>query len=56
VSVLAPLAIVAGSHATIAMLMQARAEAFLANAGVRWLGVDAQGMRHGTSTFESELK
>jgi thiamine biosynthesis lipoprotein len=47
VSVLAPLAIVAGSHATIAMLMQARAEAFLARAGVRWLGVDADGERRG---------
>lgn len=46
-SVVAGLAIVAGSHATIAMLMQDRAEAFLAKAGARWLGVDADGLRHG---------
>jgi thiamine biosynthesis lipoprotein len=47
VSVLAPLAIVAGSYATIAMLMRERAPAFLANAGVYWLGIDADGLRHG---------
>jgi thiamine biosynthesis lipoprotein len=47
VSVLAPLAIVAGSYATIAMLMRERAPAFLANAGVHWLGIDADGLRHG---------
>jgi thiamine biosynthesis lipoprotein len=47
VSVVAPLAIVAGSYSTIAMLMQDRAPAFLAHAGVRWLGVDADGAQHG---------
>ena len=47
-SVIAGLAIVAGSYSTIAMLMQDRAEAFLANAAVRWLGVDAGGAQRGS--------
>jgi hypothetical protein len=29
------------------MLMRERAPAFLANAGVHWLGIDADGLRHG---------
>src|SRR5665213_2939900 len=43
VSVVAPLAIVAGSYATIAMLMQHDAQAWLDRAALRWLGVDAGG-------------
>jgi hypothetical protein len=46
--VIAGLAIVAGSYSTTAMLMQDRAEAFLANAAVRWLGVDAGGAQRGS--------
>jgi thiamine biosynthesis lipoprotein len=47
-SVVAPLAIVAGSCATIAMLVGGRASAFLAEQGTAWLGVDANGALHGT--------
>jgi thiamine biosynthesis lipoprotein len=47
VSVVAPLAIVAGSCATIAMLLGARAPDFLHAQGVRWLGVAADGQRCG---------
>ncbi|MFO1414876.1 MAG: FAD:protein FMN transferase [Burkholderiales bacterium] len=43
ISVVAPLCVVAGSCATIAMLLEDDAPAFLAAQGVRWLGVDAQG-------------
>jgi FAD:protein FMN transferase len=43
VSVVAPLAIVAGSLATIAMLMEARGEAFLAAQDVAYLAIDASG-------------
>ncbi len=39
ISVVAPLAIVAGSHATIGMLYADR----VARSGLRWLGVDAEG-------------
>jgi thiamine biosynthesis lipoprotein len=48
ISVVAPLAIVAGSCATIAMLLEERAEAFLGEQAVAWLGVDAAGGLHGT--------
>jgi len=48
VSVVAPLAIVAGSYATIAMLMQRDAQAWLDRAGLQWLGVDAGGEVRGT--------
>lgn len=48
VSVVAPLAIVAGSYATIAMLLQRDAAAFLDRATLRWLGVDGEGALHGT--------
>ncbi len=43
VSVVAPLCVVAGSCATIAMLLQADAAAFLDAQGVQWLGVRADG-------------
>jgi len=43
VTVAAPLAIVAGSCSTIAMLLGAAAPAFLDDQGVAWLGVDASG-------------
>jgi thiamine biosynthesis lipoprotein len=48
VSVLAPLAVVAGSVATIAMLCADAAPALLASQGLPWLGVDAAGHVHGT--------
>ncbi|MDH4181681.1 MAG: FAD:protein FMN transferase, partial [Betaproteobacteria bacterium] len=48
VSVLAPLAVVAGSCATIAMLLCERAPAFLAGQAVAWLGVDGAGVLRGT--------
>jgi thiamine biosynthesis lipoprotein len=48
VSVVAPLAVVAGSHATIAMLLAYDAPAFLDRAAFEWLGVDAAGELHGT--------
>jgi FAD:protein FMN transferase len=48
VSVVAPLAIVAGSAATIAMLLGGGAGAFLEAQGVRWLGLAADGARHGS--------
>lgn len=48
VSVVAPLAIVAGSYATIAMLVARDAPAFLDAAGLQWLGVAADGATHGT--------
>jgi thiamine biosynthesis lipoprotein len=47
VSVVAPLATVAGSCATIAMLLGAQAPDFLDAQGVRWLGVAADGRRCG---------
>jgi thiamine biosynthesis lipoprotein len=47
-TVVAPLCVVAGSCATIAMLMQAAAPAFLAAQQVEWLGVDADGALAGT--------
>jgi thiamine biosynthesis lipoprotein len=43
ISVVAPLCIVAGSLATIAMLLEARAEAFLHAQGASWLAIDAAG-------------
>lgn len=47
VSVVAPLCVVAGSCATIAMLQEARGEAFLAAQGVRYLAVRPDGTRAG---------
>ncbi len=46
VSVLAPSAIVAGSYATIAMLMQSQGQAFLENSGMIYLAVDHLGAMH----------
>ena len=48
ISVRAPLAIIAGSLSTIAMLLADRARAFLAAQGAAWLGVDRDGALHGT--------
>lgn len=48
VSVVAPLAIVAGSCATIAMLLGEGAAAFLDGQRVAWLGIDADGVAHGS--------
>jgi thiamine biosynthesis lipoprotein len=48
ISVVAPLAVVAGSVATIAMLLADDAPAFLASQGLPWLGVDAAGEVRGT--------
>jgi thiamine biosynthesis lipoprotein len=49
VSVVAPLAIVAGSCATIAMLLGAQAPRFLDAQGVRWLGAAADGQPSGNA-------
>jgi len=46
VSVLAPLAIVAGSHSTIAMLKQEAGLAYLDAAGVAYLAIDHRGRMH----------
>ena len=43
VSVVSPLCVVAGSCATIAMLLETEAPAFLESQGVQWLGVEADG-------------
>jgi FAD:protein FMN transferase len=47
-SVAGPLAVVAGSCSTIAMLLEEGAPAFLQTQGVAWLGIDAGGELHGT--------
>jgi thiamine biosynthesis lipoprotein len=47
-SVLAPLAVVAGSLATIGMLLAEDAGAFLVAQGCAWLGIDRHGMPRGT--------
>ncbi len=47
-SVVAPLCIVAGSYATIGMLMAAEAPALLRDAGLRYLGVGLDGRTTGT--------
>jgi len=49
-SVVAPLAVVAGSYATIGMLLGMQAPAVLAAAGLRWLGVDADGALRDSAT------
>jgi thiamine biosynthesis lipoprotein len=43
ISVVSPLCVVAGSCATIAMLLEAGASAFLEAQGVQWLGIDREG-------------
>ncbi len=51
ISVLAPLCVLAGSCATIAMLFEAEAESFLAREGVAYLAVDSSGgLRRGAAT------
>jgi thiamine biosynthesis lipoprotein len=49
VSVVAPLCVVAGSFATIAMLLEREAEAFLREQGMRYVAVDADGAVHGAA-------
>jgi thiamine biosynthesis lipoprotein len=49
VSVVAPLAIVAGSCATVAMLLGAAAPAFLDAQAVRWMGIAANGQPRGNA-------
>jgi thiamine biosynthesis lipoprotein len=49
VSVVAPLCVVAGSCATIAMLLEAQGAAFLDGQQVVWLGVAADGSLHGNA-------
>ena len=49
VSVVAPLCVVAGSCATIAMLEEERAEAFLRGQGLRYVAVDAAGALRGAA-------
>ena len=46
VSVIAPLCVLAGSCATIAMLFEGEAEAFLVREGVEYLAVDSAGVLH----------
>jgi thiamine biosynthesis lipoprotein len=46
VSAMAPLCVVAGSCATIAMLLEADAEAFLSREGLDYIAVDATGTAH----------
>jgi thiamine biosynthesis lipoprotein len=43
ISVVSPLCVVAGSCATIAMLLEADARDFLEAQGVHWLGIAADG-------------
>jgi thiamine biosynthesis lipoprotein len=49
VTVIDPLCVVAGSCATIAMLLEAQAPAFLAAQDVAWLAVAADGSLHGNA-------
>lgn len=53
-SVVAPLAVVAGSCATIGMLLGVAAPPFLASQHVPWLGVDADGMLHGALAAQTK--
>jgi FAD:protein FMN transferase len=53
ISVVGPLAIVAGSCSTIAMLLEDGAVEFLAAQRVHWLGVDAAGALHGPARAAS---
>jgi thiamine biosynthesis lipoprotein len=50
ISVVSPLCVVAGSCATIAMLLESGAEAFLDTQSVQWLGVAADGSLRGPAT------
>ena len=49
VSVVAPLCVVAGSCATIAMLLEREAESFLRDQGLRYVAVDAAGRLYGAA-------
>jgi thiamine biosynthesis lipoprotein len=49
VSVVAPLCVVAGSCATVAMLLEEAGEAFLREQGFRYLAVARDGSVHGGS-------
>ena len=51
ITVMAPLASMAGSCTTIAMLLQAKALGFLEQAGVRFLAIDYQGNIHNNSSI-----
>lgn len=51
ISVMAPLASMAGSCTTIGMLLQANALGFLDQAGVRYLAIDYQGNIHNNSSM-----
>ncbi len=53
VSVVAPLAVVAGTHSTIAMLLGRDAPAFLEARGVAWLAIAADGAGAGTLAVRS---
>ena len=54
VSVVAPLCVVAGSCATIAMLLGREAETFLGEQDLRYLAVDADGVSHGTALMTGQ--
>ena len=56
VSVLAPMAVMAGSCATITMLKQERGLEFLAAAGVSYLAIDHRGEVHMKSVAQPELE
>jgi FAD:protein FMN transferase len=53
ISVIAPLCVVAGSYATIAMLLGRDGETFLQEQGCRYIAVDADGAMHGTAAEAS---
>jgi len=56
VSVIAPLCVFAGSCATIAMLLEEGAEAFLSRERVAYLGVDSEGILHRTAACMPEAQ
>ncbi|MBI3524165.1 MAG: FAD:protein FMN transferase [Betaproteobacteria bacterium] len=53
VSVLAPLAIIAGSHSTITMLKQAAGKTYLDETGLPYLAIDHDGHRHRQSNSQN---
>lgn len=55
VSVLAPLAVIAGSYTTIAMLKQEEALAFLDQSGLPYMAIDQSGKIHQKSQSEVEI-
>ena len=56
VSVVAPLCVVAGTCATIAMLQEARGETFLAAQGLHYVAVGPDGRRIGNAAAPSQLQ